>query len=89
MNYFTKILFFESVKSKMIISVFETLRLSISISPRKINLYKSLKSIKETDAFLFCFALDLIYKRSCGLSKSVMVQKVAGQNPSPAIFSLS
>ena len=42
---FTKILFFETVKSKVIISLFETVRLSVSISPR--NLYNSLKSIKE------------------------------------------
>ena len=40
-----KILFFETVKSKVIISLFETVRLSVSISPR--NLYNSLKSIKE------------------------------------------
>ena len=37
--------FFETVKSKVIISLFETERLSVSISPR--NLYNSLKSIKE------------------------------------------
>ena len=36
---------FETVKSKVIISLFETVRLSLSISPR--NLYNSLKSIKE------------------------------------------
>ena len=37
--------FFETVESKVIISLFETVRLSVSISPR--NLYNSLKSIKE------------------------------------------
>ena len=37
--------FFETVKSKVIISLFETVKLSVSISPR--NLYNSLKSIKE------------------------------------------
>ena len=37
--------FFVTVKSKVIISLFETARLSVSISPR--NLYNSLKSIKE------------------------------------------
>ena len=37
--------FFETVKSKVIISLFETARLSVSISPR--NLYNPLKSIKE------------------------------------------
>ena len=36
---------FETVKSKVIISLFKTVRLSVSISPR--NLYNSLKSIKE------------------------------------------
>ena len=36
---------FETVKSKVINSLFETVRLSVSISPR--NLYNSLKSIKE------------------------------------------
>ena len=41
-----KSFFFETVKSKEIISPFETVRLSVSISPR--NLYNSLKSIKET-----------------------------------------
>ena len=42
--------FFETVKSKVIISLFETVRLSVSISPR--NLYHSLKSIKEFFLFL-------------------------------------
>ena len=37
--------FFETVKSKVIISLFETVRLLVSISPR--NLYNPLKSIKE------------------------------------------
>ena len=36
---------FETVKSKVIISLFETVRLSVSISLR--NLYNSLKCIKE------------------------------------------
>ena len=38
---------FETVKSKVIISLFETVRLSVSISPR--NLYNSLKSIKKNN----------------------------------------
>ena len=37
--------FFETVKSKVIISLFETVRLSVSISPR--NLHNPLKSIKK------------------------------------------
>ena len=36
--------FFETVKSKVIISLFKKVRLSVSISPR--NLYNSLKSKK-------------------------------------------
>ena len=45
MTLFHKIPIFETVKSKVIISLFETVKLSVSISPR--NLYNSLKSIKE------------------------------------------
>ena len=45
-----KILFFETVKSKVIISLFETMRLSVSTSPR--NLYNSLKSIQESSVFV-------------------------------------
>ena len=40
-----KFAIFQTVKSKVIISLFETLSLSVSISLR--NLYNSLKSIKE------------------------------------------
>ena len=36
---------FQTVKSKVVISLFETVRLSVSISLR--NLYNSLNSIKE------------------------------------------
>ena len=45
MTLFHEIRNFETVKSKVIISLFETVKLSVSISPR--NLYNSLKSIKE------------------------------------------
>ena len=48
--------FFETVKSKVIISLFETVRLSVSISPR--NLYNSLESIKEIH---FNFVFGIIY----------------------------
>ena len=41
-----KLLFFQTVKSEVIISLFETVRLSVSISLK--NLYNSLNSIKET-----------------------------------------
>ena len=52
MKLFHDILFFETVKSKVIISLFETVRLSVSISPR--NLYNSLKSIKEKKSVIVC-----------------------------------
>ena len=48
--------FFETVKSKVIISQFETVRLSFSISPR--NLYNSLKSIKEIVILHICGKLN-------------------------------
>ena len=38
---------FETVKSKLIKSLFETVRLSASISPRNLYNSNSLKSIKE------------------------------------------
>ena len=40
-----KFAIFQTVKSKVIISLFETVRLSVSISLR--NLYNSLNSMKE------------------------------------------
>ena len=46
------------MKSKVIISLFETVRLSVLISPR--NLYNSLKSIKEMKP-PFCFYSSLFY----------------------------
>ena len=45
MRLLHKIAIFQTVNSKVIISLFETVRLSVSISPR--NLYNSLNSIKE------------------------------------------
>ena len=46
MRLLHEIAIFRTVKSKVIISLFETVRLSISISLR--NLYNSLNIIKET-----------------------------------------
>ena len=46
---------FQTVKSKVIISLFETVRLSVSISLR--NLYNSLNNMKEM-AFLFLLSLQ-------------------------------
>ena len=57
--------FFETVKSKVIISLFETVRLSVSISPR--NLYNSLKSIKEK---------VLCYNFSCDWQGTVKQEQV-------------
>ena len=45
MKQLHEIAIFQTVKSKVIISLFETVRLSVSISLR--NLYNSLNSIKE------------------------------------------
>ena len=45
MRLLHEIAIFQTVKSEVLISLFETVRLSVSISPR--NLYNSLKSIKE------------------------------------------
>ena len=44
---------FQTVKSKVIISLFETVRLSVSISLR--NLYNSLNSIKEKNCLQLRF----------------------------------
>ena len=45
MRLLHEIAIFQTVKSKVIISLFETVKLSVSISLR--NLYNSLNSIKE------------------------------------------
>ena len=45
MRLLHEIAIFQIVKSKVIMSLFETVKLSVSISPR--NLYNSLNSIKE------------------------------------------
>ena len=45
MRQLHEIAFFQTVKSKVIISLYETVRLSVSISLR--NLYNPLNSIKE------------------------------------------
>ena len=49
MTLLHEIAIFQTVKSKVIISLFETERLLVSISLR--NLYNSLNSIKETGIF--------------------------------------
>ena len=49
MKLLHEIAIFQTVKSKVIISLFETVTLSVSISLR--NLYNSLNSIKEIRLF--------------------------------------
>ena len=44
---------FETMKSKVIISLFETVRLSVSISPR--NLYNSLKRQRKSGTLRYLF----------------------------------
>ena len=56
MRLLHEIAIFQTVKSKVIISLFETVRLSVSISLR--NLYNSLNSIKENK--LTNYALSMI-----------------------------
>ena len=51
MRLLHEIAIFQTVKSKAIISLFETVRLSVSISLR--NLYNSLNNIKEIMHFKF------------------------------------
>ena len=48
MRLFHEIVIFQTVKSQVIISLFEKVRLSVSISPR--NLYNSLNNIKEKNS---------------------------------------
>ena len=52
MRLLHEIAIFQTVKSKVIISLFETVRLSVSISLR--NLYNSLYSIKEKKMLTVC-----------------------------------
>ena len=58
MRLLHKITSFQTVKSKMIISLFETVRLSVSISLR--NLYNSLKSIKENFIYMNKVVINVI-----------------------------
>ena len=60
---------FPTVKSKVIISLFETVKLSISISLR--NLYNSLNSIKEIEDIYF-FEVNTKYISSNVLKISVI-----------------
>ena len=53
-----EIAIFQTVKSKVIISLFETVRLSVSISLR--NLYNSLNSIKNQHVKSVIYVLKLL-----------------------------
>ena len=57
MRLLHEIAVFQTVKSKVIISLLETVRLSVSISPR--NLYNSLNSIKEKNLLI----IQCIYEK--------------------------
>ena len=59
MRLLDEIAIFQTVKSKVIISLFETVRLSVSISLR--NLYNLLNSIKESILFDFKYMHINIY----------------------------
>ena len=61
MRLLHEIAIFQTVKSKVIISLFETVRLSVSISLR--NLYNSLNSIKEMIYIQFIHKRHIILKR--------------------------
>ena len=69
------------VQSKVIISLFETVRLSLSILPR--NIYNSLKSIKEIGPFEEPYSLfhAAISARSC---LSSLIQNQDGGTQSKA-----
>ena len=58
MKQLHEIAIFQTVKSKVIISLFETVRLSVSISLR--NLYNSLNSIKEKRNLFYTQCTDPI-----------------------------
>ena len=60
MRLLHEIAIFQTVKSKVIISLFETVRLSVSISLR--NLYNSLNSIKES-GLRICLFFTTIWVR--------------------------
>ena len=66
MRLLYEIAIFQTVKPKVIISLFETVRLSVSISLR--NRYNSLNSIKEgeldihvSNTYVFCVAVMFLY----------------------------
>ena len=67
MRLLHEIAIFQTVKSKVIISLFETVRLSVSISLR--NLYNSLNSIKEkvlclqTASNIYCVYIGYFYTK--------------------------
>ena len=73
MRLLHEIAIFQTVKSKVIISLFETVRLSVSISLR--NLYNSLNSIKETVFFFVFFSSpehEVLMVSYCDQSLSVV-----------------
>ena len=73
MRLLHEIAIFQTVKSKVIISLFETVRLSVSISPR--NLYNSLNGIKEKE--MLCVFIRLTSK----VSNRLVVEEVRVRGP--------
>ena len=85
MRLLHEIAIFQTVKSKVIISLFETVRLSVSISLR--NLYNSMNSIKENTFLVLIHKFE--YHDTCSLaSQSIafssvilaLVTRVSGTN---------
>ena len=81
MRLLHEIAIFQTVKSKVIISLFETVKLSVSILLR--NLYNSLNSIKEILCTMLCawrrFAAATRHKNSCREDRSESLESLEGK----------
>ena len=82
MRLLHEIAIFQTVKSKVIISLFETVRLSALISLR--NLYNSLNSIKESVSSI-C-SLSENRAKSENLTQALATSKDDTENIIPTIF---
>ena len=85
MRLLHEITIFQTVKSKVIISLYETVRLSVSISLR--NLYNSMNSIKEKTFLVLINKFE--YHDTCSLAPQskafssvilALVTRVSGTN---------
>ena len=68
MRLLHEIAIFQTVKSKVIISLFETVRLSVSISLR--NLYNSLNSIKEISTLERDYSKSVFNSEDCLITET-------------------